>query len=327
MTASVPAAPRPADRRRALSARLVVVAPEAVQRAWCEALQGDVVRSEPTRFDRPQAALEWLLHNEADLVLLADAFGDQGAADLVRAIRRDGGWQAVPLVGVLLGPASAPAQHLYEAGCMAVLPRPDDLVSLRGAVRNLLGLRTRLRTLNEANQRLLALATTDALTGVYNRRTIFDLLEREVSASRRYRHPLTLAMVDADAFKDINDTHGHAVGDEVLRQLARTLVSELRDVDLVGRIGGEEFLLGFPRTPMRGAMVVAERVRAAIAASAVDLDGQLLHYTVSIGVAERGEVVDGAPPVEGLQDLVQLADARMYAAKAAGRDAVVGLDP
>jgi diguanylate cyclase (GGDEF)-like protein len=156
------------------------------------------------------------------------------------------------------------------------------------------------------------LALTDTLTGLPNRRALGRQIERELARARRYNRPLAIALLDVDHFKLINDTHGHDVGDRVLREIGRTAREELRDTDVLGRWGGEEFLLIAPETTLPQGRALAERVRSRLSETRI-LDR--LRVTVSIGVA-------GVSGDEGLKDVLRRADDALYQAKAQGRDQV-----
>jgi diguanylate cyclase (GGDEF)-like protein len=158
------------------------------------------------------------------------------------------------------------------------------------------------------------LATTDGLTGLHNRRHFTDLATRQVSAARRYHRPLTVMMIDVDRFKRINDTYGHVAGDEVLRAVADVLGSTVRDEDVLGRYGGEEFCLVLPEMdgdPVRA----AERLRTAVADAVVPARIGSIRVTVSIGIAEF-------KPDDTLNDLLSRADHGLYRAKSEGRNRV-----
>jgi len=160
--------------------------------------------------------------------------------------------------------------------------------------------------------RLEHLASTDELTGVTNRRRLFELAKAEIDRSDRYERPFSVAMIDVDHFKRLNDEHGHAAGDEALRTLVRIVAKVLRKVDVLGRYGGEEFLLLLPETDAAGALDVAERVRATVAAES---GGSGHAMTVSAGVAQRKRE-------EHLDALLRRADDALYAAKQGGRNCV-----
>ncbi len=160
------------------------------------------------------------------------------------------------------------------------------------------------------------LATTDSLTGLLNRRAFLDATEREIRRAHRYGQSLTLLMLDIDHFKRVNDSYGHPAGDEVLRRVSATCRDLLRDEDLAGRLGGEEFAVTLVQAPRRAALVVAERLRMAIGDLAIEHEGRRIAVTVSIGVAEYGA------GTEGVGRLVSQADMQLYKAKAAGRNCV-----
>jgi diguanylate cyclase (GGDEF)-like protein len=161
------------------------------------------------------------------------------------------------------------------------------------------------------------LATTDHLTNLLNRRAFLEATEKEMRRSHRYGQPLTLLMLDVDHFKRINDTYGHPAGDEVLRRIAASARHLLRDEDLTGRLGGEEFAIALVQAPLIAAAVVAERLRKTISELVIDFEGRQISVTVSIGVAGFGADADN------LTRLLAVADERLYAAKRSGRNRVV----
>lgn len=168
------------------------------------------------------------------------------------------------------------------------------------------------RARDEAEQR----ARMDALTGVANRRAFQEVAEREFQRARRYARPLSVLVFDIDLFKQVNDTHGHAAGDAVIRAVAETVRKAVREVDVVARTGGEEFAVLLPDVHAPEAVVTAERLRLHIAAWTGEAAGQPLHCTASFGV---GEI---AATDTGLDNLLQRADYAMYRAKQAGRNRV-----
>jgi diguanylate cyclase (GGDEF)-like protein len=169
----------------------------------------------------------------------------------------------------------------------------------------------------EIEQKLLEMATTDVLTGLCNRRRFLEMAEQELSRAKRYGHCLAMMVLDLDLFKQVNDTYGHQVGDEVLKNLAEVGSACLRRVDLMGRVGGEEFAVLLPETDLEAALPVAERLRQAVEYSCVHLPEGEVCCTVSIGVAQS------TPQSElSLETLLKLADDALYAAKKAGRNRV-----
>jgi len=163
------------------------------------------------------------------------------------------------------------------------------------------------------------LAAMDGLTGLYNRRHFFELAARTFAAARPRERPVAAIMVDIDHFKQINDNHGHLVGDQVIREIARRLRSTVRDDDLLGRYGGEEFTL-IPR-PGTDVAQLAERLRTAIVDEPITTGSGPLHATISIGIAHL------LPDDHDLDSWLARADAALYQAKQQGRDRVISLTP
>ena len=161
------------------------------------------------------------------------------------------------------------------------------------------------------------MATIDSLTGLANRQAFMQRAKNEFNRARRYARPLTVVMIDIDHFKAINDQHGHAVGDDVLRQAADICQSSLRGSDFMGRVGGEEFVLLLPDTPHTNAYHVAERMRTHLYETPIELDdGTTLNITASFGVAPMNE------DDSDFDALLERADEAMYHAKHEGRNQV-----
>ena len=160
------------------------------------------------------------------------------------------------------------------------------------------------------------LATIDGMTGLYNHRFFQEALSREVSRADRYQKPVSLVYMDIDHFKIFNDTYGHQVGDEVLKLVARTIRRNLRDSDVPCRYGGEELVAILPETDLKGAAAAGEKIRKAIEALNLPVDGRLVKITVSAGVASFNLNADSK------QGLIEAADAALYEAKQGGRNQV-----
>ncbi len=169
---------------------------------------------------------------------------------------------------------------------------------------------------SEANASLEETARRDALTGLLNRRGFLELAQREVVRARRGKTALSIVLLDIDHFKRVNDSHGHAVGDETLRVLSGVLVASVRNQDLVGRWGGEEFVLLLPETSVAGAAMVAEKIRRSVAEQVQQTGAKPPPVTVTLGVTELGDS-------RSLDEAVHRADVALYQGKAAGRNRVV----
>ncbi|QJE73172.1 sensor domain-containing diguanylate cyclase [Aerophototrophica crusticola] len=160
-------------------------------------------------------------------------------------------------------------------------------------------------------------ASTDPLTGVDNRRAFLAALEGEIYRARRYDHPLSLLAVDADRFKQVNDSYGHQVGDTVLVALAEIMRANIRASDRVGRLGGEEFAILLPETDLAGAEAVAEKLHRAVRRLSIPASHGMINVTISIGAAQMARAGE---PVESL---LTRADHALYTAKHLGRDQTV----
>ncbi len=172
-----------------------------------------------------------------------------------------------------------------------------------------------------AEEKLERMATTDGLTGLTNRARFLEIAAQELERSKRYNHPLSLTMLDADKFKNVNDTYGHDAGDAVLVNIAETAKRTLRETDTLARIGGEEFVVLMPETEEGMAMQVAERLREAIEnQEVVSVDGRIIRYTVSAGVTAMH--TDDA----SIGSILKRADNALYTAKSAGRNRVCKAD-
>lgn len=196
----------------------------------------------------------------------------------------------------------------------------DDITEIREQHGKLLSAMERLanskKEIAEKNEELLTLATRDALTNCFNRRAFIETLEKTWNASQRYNHPLSCIMIDVDYFKNVNDQHGHAAGDEVLKRVANVFMDNARSSDIVCRYGGEEFCILLPNVDIAGAQIAAERYRRLV--SEIEFDN--LSITISLGCSDRSF---GADIPEKMLDQ---ADQALYIAKRNGRNRVCRFD-
>ncbi len=174
-----------------------------------------------------------------------------------------------------------------------------------------------IRELTTAYDLLQKEADTDPLTELSNRRPFLRALETEFTRAKRFKHPLSVAMIDIDHFKKVNDTYGHDAGDRVLRATAGMFLSEFRTIDFIGRLGGEEFAVVFPETDLAGAKVSCARLLSTIEAAIIPVNGKKIRITVSIGLAGT------SPEKLGGNDILKRADELLYDAKNAGRNRIM----
>ena len=220
---------------------------------------------------------------------------------------------------VLLTGESSDAAKLEGFACGAddYITKPfqlDELIARLRAGERIVGLQ---KALLASNQQLEELSLTASLTSLRNRRAFDQELQPAFERARRYDRPLSLAMLDIDHFKSINDTYGHATGDAVLRNVARLIAAETRQSDFVARVGGEEFGILLPEIPLFESMQFAEKIRATIASTPIDFGEQTHRVTVSIGIANASH-----SRVRTAAELIDAADQALYRAKANGRNRV-----
>lgn len=200
-----------------------------------------------------------------------------------------------------------------RAGAHDYLKKPFEPAELLARIGGAVRIKRLQDELRVRNEQLDQLSRSDGLTGLHNRRHLDEELVKEGNKARRHQQPLAILMLDIDHFKHVNDQEGHPAGDRVLQEFARRLQATVRSGTIVGRWGGEEFLVIAPQTNAEDATILGERIRKAIANQPVDLGDHSIPITVSIGGA-----VGVRPPVE----LVAQADAALYRSKDEGRNRV-----
>jgi len=263
-------------------------------------------------------ALGMAARERPNVILLDVAGSREDGIGVLAALQSDADLSEVPVV--VLGERTEPAAAIeaLRQGAHDYVARPFDDAELVARVHSATRTKMLRDELRARNAQLERLASTDALTGLYNRRFLDTQARTLGSRSRRHDSALAALLIDIDGFKAINDSHGHAAGDAVLDAVGDRLRSRLRAEDLVGRWGGEEFLVLAPDTGAGGAAALAEDLRAAVGVAAVEVEGVRVAVTVSVGWATW------SGPDDDAEALLRRADAGLYAAKAAGRDAVRG---
>ena len=259
-------------------------------------------------------ALDRVLDGSVDVVLLDVEMPVMDGYQTIAALKADPLAADVPVVFLTARRGSEDVVRGLRLGGHDYLHKPLEPAELRARVAAAVRVKALQDRLRQRADQLDRVSRTDVLTGLHNRRHLQEHLTRLGAAARRHGHPLSVLLVDVDHFKRINDTVGHGGGDLVLQAVARALADGVRVEDVVGRWGGEEFLLLLPHTRPREAAVLAERLRAAVAGLRVPVAGREVPVTVSIGGA--GAVA----PSE--QDLLHRADRELYAVKDTGRDGV-----
>lgn len=228
-------------------------------------------------------------------------------------------WLAVSMALVLMVQRRVAALWiLFESGAdqfsSALVGLAISLLMLVGVV----GLRALFADMRAQERELVRLATIDALTQIPNRRHALELARREFQRQQRTLRPMVVMELDLDHFKAVNDTHGHAVGDSVLKAVSTACRDALRNMDIFGRLGGEEFMVLLPETGIEQALATAERLRALIAGLEIPTEHGNLSITASIGLTVAD--TPSADPDDALTETLRRADAALYSAKSAGRN-------
>ena len=272
-----------------------------------------------------EAALASVEATPPDLILLDVMMPKIDGIEVARRIRAN---KSLPFIPIIMQTALDSTEHKVEgldAGAHDYITKPIEFAELRARVNSMLQIKRlqeelaeRERQLREVNEKLLFISRVDGLTEVDNRRHLEERLKEMWEHASRLGEELGCVMCDIDKFKSVNDTYGHQVGDEVLRQFAAILKREAREIDRVGRYGGEEFMLLLPGSGIEDAATFAERVRKATEEHTFTFEGGELKRTASFGVSAwpNGRIDDA-------EGLVKAADDALYVAKETGRNRVI----
>jgi len=267
-----------------------------------------------------QDAIERLKSVKPDLILLDLMMPDMDGIEVCNAIKNQLENQDIPVIFLTANIHKENLLDAFKNGAVDYIVKPFHRPEFLARIRIHLELKHTRDELKKALIEQEKLATTDPLTNIANRRYFFTQAEAELKRSRRYHYSFSVLMMDIDHFRDINNTYGHAIGDEAIKIVATKIIKNIRDIDICARIGGEEFVALLPQTNMSEAMVVAERIRQIISQTVITAEEQKVTMTMSIGVATY------AFEDETIDAVLKRADKALYQAKNAGRNQVVNSD-
>ncbi len=268
-----------------------------------------------------------------DVILLSVNLSGEDGYSCLSKLRKISSLQGVSIaLMAALHRTSESLEKGLELGADDFLRKPIEPVELVARVRSLLRLRRHISQLEQQSTKLMELnrdlekiAIRDPLTGLYTRRYLEQRLQEEMERTRRYGQPLTFVIADIDHFKKVNDTYGHLVGDQVLKNVALIFQQSIRKVDLAARFGGEEFVVIAPAVDREGSLILTERLRSTLASTpltiqSVDLEIRL-QITASFGIA----ILHGRDHLNliTMEEFMHEADTALYAAKSGGRNRVV----
>ncbi len=272
-----------------------------------------------------EEALRLVAENPPDLILLDVMMPLMDGYEVSRRIKNDPTLPFIPIILVTARDSTQDKVDGLDAGADDYLTKPVNFPELEARVRSMLRIKRlqdeldqKNRELEFVNKRLRKLSITDGLTELFNHRHIHELLHEEFERTKRSGEPMAVVMMDLDRFKQVNDTYGHPTGDVILYETAQILQETVREIDMVGRYGGEEFIVILPGADEEDAHHFAERVRQAVADHVYRDEAKEVRMTVSGGAASF--------PTEGVDHpdlLIKRADEALYAAKQGGRDRII----
>jgi diguanylate cyclase (GGDEF)-like protein len=255
-----------------------------------------------------QEALNFLKNKSVDLIITDYEMPNLDGLGLLKEIRKEKDKNILPIIALSSINNSAVVSRFLKNGANDYLTKPYSKDELMCRVNNAI-------TNKELYEEIKQIATIDPLTKVYNRNYFYEASEQIFANAKRYNEDLSVAILDIDHFKKINDTYGHDVGDIVLKSVAKKMKKRLRGSDLLVRYGGEEFIILLPNTSLKKSFIAMEGLRETISKNKVEIDGEKIVVTVSIGISDIKDT-------NSLDEAIKRADLKLYKAKNNGRDRV-----
>lgn len=271
-----------------------------------------------------EEAISKALRTFPDLILLDLNLPDIDGIEICKILKDNALTRDIPILFITGERNTKKLCEAFNAGALDYIIKPFDLMEIGARVKTHLQLmdliqrhKKLISDLKEANERIDSLSKMDMLTGLYNRRGIEEKFKMELSRTKRFESPFSIFLGDLDGFKNINDSFGHNLGDNVLQEIALLLKENSRGYDCIGRWGGEEFIGLLPGTDCDGARKVAESIRSKVERHAVSRDNEKIQITMSFGLSSL-------KPDMQFSELIEVADRNLYQAKRSGKNIVVG---
>ena len=261
-----------------------------------------------------QACLDKTSLHPPDIILLDIRMPGISGIETLSTLKEQPTTADIPVIMVSANNEGENVVQALDLGAHDFVSKPIEYKILSARMRSALRLSQAQTELEELNKELHRLASTDSLTNSFNRRYFFILANSEYMRAKRHSRSLTAIMIDIDHFKSINDNHGHAIGDEVLKILTIHCKQMLRTSDIFGRLGGEEFAICCPETNLAGALTIAEKIRTSFNEKKMEIEGKTITATLSLGIADFKESDDK------FDRILRRADLALYEAKNGGRD-------
>ncbi len=266
-------------------------------------------------------AIDRVKTSKPDLILLDLMMPEMNGLEVCKRLKSDPEYADIPIIFLTASNEQEHIVNAFELGAVDYINKPFKTAELSARIRNHLLLKHTIDELKSTQidlENALAevqkLANTDPLTGVLNRRSLFDFAHQEFNRVTRYGPPFSILLMDLDNFKKVNDNYGHQVGDIALCTVVKSIKNTIRNVDFLGRYGGEEFLAILPETYGEQALILAERIRKMVASNIIETDQGNLRLSISIGVSTYS-IKD-----RSLDDMILRADKGVYQAKQQGRN-------
>ncbi len=247
-----------------------------------------------------------------DVVLMDILMPDESGFSLIAKLQEIEPYKDIPVIFLSAKDESIDVMNGFETGGYDYIKKPYDIIELLARVKSAIKKNNKMLIMKEQ-------ALTDPLTGLFNRRYFFDRLTAEREKAKREKRPLTLAMLDIDFFKNINDTWGHQAGDLALKVFAHHIRSSIRPYDIAARYGGEEFVILFDGIYKSQSIQIIERIKTALKSENINYENANFRLKFSAGIVDNKDITTDSSN----DNFIKIADARLYEAKSAGRDRII----